>query len=857
MRAPLPVKQNTFGYHTSVTKADGLFEMTLEEIHDGIIHDETLKRDTEAARPMFSKVEEAKVKYGYKAPETKAAEKAYKKAKGKLPYFTPNAVFVRRLAERVEALSGLVVVECDHLKADQVEIVLKMVLSDSTVAEAFITTSGAGVKWLVKWSGVEVDGNESFQERVSLPAEVLWDRNIAVLGFPADADGLPVTVDHSGADITRPCFVTSDPNAYHNPDPATWTPSPLTDDDREHLCRKQEAITNAKRRKEEMQLELEDALVCIPEPVETVEAQKPALTTVPSSVAPDVGYLSKKWKWTEDEKKFLASTVKKLNCPDGTRHTARLNAGIMLARCFKGGMTRRKEDLLKVIGNEAVKLGHDPDDQRSIASGFAEGMKDAKYEPIAEWGKRKSSEESDLVVSTFMVYDKASRKSEVILPKLRRFLEEQGYAIYEKHGLARDEMVFVHVKDHIIKRVNETQIRRFLTDWIETNEPKNLDYWMYKVQGVNGGFFEELRAFDPKLHNDDRQTTWLYYRNGALKVTKDAMTLVPYVELDGNIWENAIQDRDFVEDMVPGEWLKFLAQIMGGGKSRLEALKTGIGYMLNRFKDRAVCRALVLTDEALESEEGGTGKGILFQGLGKLRNVQSMDFRTRDSTSQFVFQSVRASAQILHLEDVPKSFDFGTLFNVITGDFEIENKGESRITIPFAESPKLGISTNFNFKGNSSSHARRKVEYEFANHFSKAYTPCDEFGHNLFDDWDDIEWNRFDTVMALCCQSYLKEGVKDGVNVNAAAKAMVAEFGAAFTDFMEEWIEDIKVCKEQADCQVYQFGAFYSGYLEYTGDRKITKNDLSRKLRKWAKASGWIIEKARIHNEKGFTIRKQ
>ena len=426
---------------------------------------------------------------------------------------------------------------------------------------------------------------------------------------------------------------------------------------------------------------------------------------------------------------------------------------------------------------------------------------------------------------------------EIVFTSLLEFLKSEGFAIYKRHGLCRNEMVFVHVAGHVIHRVSDVEIRRHMTSWVKSNRPHLFEAWLHKVGGLGGGIFEQLEAINPPIHSDTQDRIFLYFSNGILEITGEGWSLRPYSSIDGFIWEAMRLERNWVEDRSTGDWSKFLANIMGGDAERLRRLKTGIGYLLSRHKDMALSKAVILTDESLDSESGGTGKGLLLKGISKLRKIQSLDFRTR-RPDHFLFQGVSPDSNVVHIEDADKRLDFGILFNAVTGDLEIENKGETRLTVPFSESPKLAISTNFQFRGSSDSHARRKIEYELASHYSAHHTPLDDFGHSLFSGWDSLEWHRFDTVMAGCAMAFLKEGLLGGLNLNVARKRLDVEVGKGFAEFMDAWTGKLSAGVSAA----WQPTAnFVDEYRTDSGDCRASTADVSRKLRKWADLRGWIL----------------
>ena len=49
------------------------------------------------------------------------------------------------------------------------------------------------------------------------------------------------------------------------------------------------------------------------------------------------------------------------------------------------------------------------------------------------------------------------------------------------------------------------------------------------------------------------------------------------------------------------------------------------------------------------------------------------------------------------------------------------------------------ITTNYTINGDSASFLARKYEVEMSSYFNDKYTPVQEFGHQLFNDWNKDE----------------------------------------------------------------------------------------------------------------------
>ena len=133
-----------------------------------------------------------------------------------------------------------------------------------------------------------------------------------------------------------------------------------------------------------------------------------------------------------------------------------------------------------------------------------------------------------------------------------------------------------------------------------------------------------------------------------------------------------------------------------------------------------------------------------------VKKVDTIDGKQFDFNKNFAYQTLNADTQVLVFDDVEKSFNFESLFSIITEGITIEKKNKDAIKIPFAKSPKIAMTTNYAIKGAGNSFARRKWELELHQYYSKDYTPLDEFGRLMFGDWNDDDWCEFDNYMIGC-----------------------------------------------------------------------------------------------------------
>jgi hypothetical protein len=375
--------------------------------------------------------------------------------------------------------------------------------------------------------------------------------------------------------------------------------------------------------------------------------------------------------------------------------------------------------------------------------------------------------------------------------KLTSFLTGRGYYLY-RSSIHRN--VLIRVIDNIVKEVGKKDLKDEILNFItnsKSDEPEFIHQFFLKNIGkaVNDEFLETLPAKEVTFKKDLKYAMQIYYRNCIVKITKDKITTHPYTELDGYIWESQIIDRDFLLDAEPGsDFRTFVFNISNQEPERFNSICSMIGFMIHNYKNPAYCPAVILNDEVIsDSPEGGTGKGILIKAIEQFMNTVTIEGKTFSFDSNFVYQRVNTDTKILSFQDVNKSFDFERLFSVLTDGISIEKKGKETFHMPFADAPKIVITTNYAIRGAGNSHERRRFELEISQYYNKNRTPYDEFKKMLFLDWLPIEWHQFDAFIVECCQNYLAKGLVKQELINLPEKRLMAETSHEFIEFMEDY----------------------------------------------------------------------
>jgi SOS response regulatory protein OraA/RecX len=410
--------------------------------------------------------------------------------------------------------------------------------------------------------------------------------------------------------------------------------------------------------------------------------------------------------------------------------------------------------------------------------------------------------------------------------KFKRWLEQNNFMkYYPSNG---NTYTFIKKEQNFIEETNEKKIKDFVLDYLLSNDTigiKPYDYIAGNPQFFTPNYLSFLKSAEITLREDTQTECYIYYHNCAVRVTKEKVERIDYLNLEGYVWKDQIISRDYNPiDHHNSEFREFIWLISGKDVAKYNTFKSVIGYLLHSFKTSANNKAIIFNDETIsENPNGGSGKGVFWNALAKMKKVSMIDGKRFEFAKDFPYQTVSTDCQILVFDDVKKNFNFESLFSVITEGITIEYKGQDAIKIPISKSPKILITTNYTIGGVGGSFERRKFEVEFSSYFGAHYSPVDHFKHMLFDAWSEEEWSRFDSYMVNCLQYYLQHGLVENNFNNLEIRKFIKETSFDFY----EWTSEGKVPTNE---RLYR-GKLYEEFLnEYQDYRKWLKE---KTFKKW------------------------
>jgi hypothetical protein len=452
--------------------------------------------------------------------------------------------------------------------------------------------------------------------------------------------------------------------------------------------------------------------------------------------------------------------------------------------------------------------------------------------------------------------------------KFLLFLNDNSFFRFDRDN----SYIIVHVQNKIVEEVAIHNIIDFCIRHVEKSSYDKEDKekiisilmdrdWKYFTEKKLGF----LRPFRQKFNHDNKTTAFFYFKDAFVEITNTGIDIKNYSELSGCIWKNQIINRNinFNQENEESDFKRFLQKITRFTDSenrRYFALTTAIGYVLHRYKNAGLTKAIILCDEGdvanldPDSSQGGTGKSLVCKAISKIRNTAYMAGKSFNFEKNFLWQKVNEDTELIWIDDVNKRFKFENLFPYITGDFEIEQKNKPSFVIPFERAPKFIIPTNFTIAEQDVSTKRRIHEVELAPIYNEKHQPIDDFGKLFFDDWNEKDWFDFDSFMINCVADYLETGLVQYEKVNLDLRKLLQSVPTEFLEWIDDYLKDL-----QPDLEGklrFRLSDFFNSFVEKEGKniKFPTQSSSTRWLFQYLNHYNYNYYRSKVDGKNGVVI---
>lgn len=364
--------------------------------------------------------------------------------------------------------------------------------------------------------------------------------------------------------------------------------------------------------------------------------------------------------------------------------------------------------------------------------------------------------------------------------KVKKWLESEGFF----KSLRGDNVLYYKEKSNILEPYLDVQIKDVVLVKSKDLEPQLNNEVVKQFSRSHSSFIQTLETKEIKNPPFTKGLSWLFYKNGALKITPDNAELIPYKKLDFKIYKDDIKDREFKKCDDVSVFSQFVDKVC----DKPDSLKSSIGYLLTPYKNPSTPKYIILNDASCSADSeasGGTGKGLISEAIGYSTNLNSVDGKQFNTNPQFVFQSCKVGDRVFHIEDVQATFKTEILNVACDKGVEVQKKGKTPYKLSKSESPKILVDTNYILEGVGSTFRRRAHNVYLTGVYNENFTPADDFGHLFYEDWDTEEWLKFDNYVVSCAKLYLTKGLIKQDHETEKNQLFLKSTNLSFVDYID------------------------------------------------------------------------
>lgn len=344
-----------------------------------------------------------------------------------------------------------------------------------------------------------------------------------------------------------------------------------------------------------------------------------------------------------------------------------------------------------------------------------------------------------------------------------------------------DEIRFI--RDHVVYRLSVKELFLWLHDYLFDSFPSSHFFKEYKKPCLN--HLSYLRPIDPEIDGwelkDTLDTHYTMYHNGVCITTASGARLMPYSSLT-NSWVRA--ENILPRDYKPGisklkekyyqesDFYRFMKMVCTDPVNRefdaelMFCLRMSLAHLTHSHHNVHDIAATYFFEHSNVKEDGRTGKSTTMEAVCHMLTEKQfvvLNGKNYQPDNRFYFANVNDNTRLLFIDDAHDTENLmRTVFNALSSGYRPEKKNVNPDS--YGLKIKTGITTNFPPTAQGGSHRDRRIDIPFKKFFSASHTPEHEFKSGsfkhsrLYDDWDDAEWDLFDSFMHSSLMQFFQKG---------------------------------------------------------------------------------------------------
>ena len=302
-----------------------------------------------------------------------------------------------------------------------------------------------------------------------------------------------------------------------------------------------------------------------------------------------------------------------------------------------------------------------------------------------------------------------------------------------------------------------------------------------------------------------------------------------------------------------------------------------IGYLLHNYKDESKPWCVFAMDNKISEtgeSHGGSGKSI---GLGSLNHIRKRRFyiKGRDANvtkNDFIYHGVDENTDFILIDDANQYLDFAFFYSEITGSLKVNPKNGQPYEIPFEDSPKFLITSNFTLRDDGPSTSRRLLFTSFSDYYhennndeyKESRNIASDFDNrNLFTGFTEAEWNDYYNFCAQCVQFFLSHPKKISPPMdNVTKRSLRAEMGEAFEGWADGFFANRVETLDGEEGDFKYLDKYFSKeiafeeFIKSTKQGKWSSNKFKKAMKAFCQLNDYILNPKDLHTSGSRILEK-